>query len=48
MEKVVRDEFEHSYMTDTAYDITVIEDVTPDSCQNPKVCHHLYVLCYIY
>ncbi|KIM49958.1 hypothetical protein SCLCIDRAFT_34876 [Scleroderma citrinum Foug A] len=35
-EKVIRDEFKHSYMTDTADDIMVIEDVTPDSCQNPK------------
>lgn len=46
-EKVVRNEFEHSYMTDALDDITVIDDVTPDSHQNLKACFHLYLVLYL-
>ena len=47
-EKVIKDEFERSYVMDTTDDDMVVRDVAPDPHRTSKVCFHLYVLCYIY
>ena len=46
-EKVIRDEFEHTYMMDSTDDITVVKDVTP-APHRTEVCLHVYALWYTY